>query len=44
MLLSAAFTIGLNIETGLLAVVNAVIPAFASMGAYEVTFGRNSQH
>ena len=44
MLLSAAFTIGLNIDTGLLAVVNAVIPALAAMGAYEVTFGRNSQH
>ena len=40
MLLSAKFTTGLTVETGLLAVVNAVIPALAAMGAYEMTFGR----
>ena len=41
MLLSARFgDIGLTVETGLLAAVNAVIPALAAMGAYEMTFGR----
>lgn len=41
MLLSAAFGEGgLTVQTGLLAVVNAVIPTLAAMGAYEMTFGR----
>ena len=41
MLLSARFgDAGLTLETGLLAAVNAVIPALAAMGAYEMTFGK----
>ena len=43
MILSAKFNTGLTIETGLLAVVNAVIPALAAMGAYEMTFGKKAQ-
>ena len=41
MLASAAFNGGLTIESAALAVVNAVIPTLAAMGAYEMTFGRN---
>lgn len=42
MLLSARFGEGgLNVETGLLAAVNAVIPTLSAMGAYEMTFGRD---
>lgn len=45
MLLSAVFSgDGLTWASALLAAVNAVIPTLAAMGAYEVTFGRNSQH
>ena len=40
MLLGTAFMYGLTIDNGLLAVVNAVIPTLAAMGAYEMTFGR----
>lgn len=41
MLLSAVFAgDGLTWGAALLAVVNAVIPTLAAMGAYEVTFGR----
>ena len=40
MILSARFTTGLTLETGLLAAVNAIIPALSAMGAYEMTFGR----
>lgn len=38
LLLATAFTIGLNLNNGLLTVFNAVIVALAAMGAYEVTF------
>lgn len=41
MLASAAFDGGLTAENAALAVVNAVIPTLAAMGAYEITFGRN---
>lgn len=37
-LLAMHFNIGLTIESGLLAAINAVIIALAAMGAYEVTF------
>lgn len=41
MLLSATFGEGgLTVQSALLAVVNAVIPTLAAMGAYEMTFGR----
>ena len=40
MILSAMFATGLTLETGLLAAVNAIIPALSAMGAYEMTFGR----
>lgn len=44
MLLSAVFSgDGLSWNTALLAVVNAVIPTLAAMGAYEVTFGRKDK-
>lgn len=45
MLLSAVFSGdgGLTWNTALLAMVNAVIPALAAMGAYEVTFGRKDR-
>lgn len=44
MLLSAVFGgDGLTWNTALLAVVNAVIPTLAAMGAYEVTFGRKDK-
>ena len=36
LLVSAAFTAGLTTESALLAVVNAVIPTLAAMGAYEM--------
>ena len=38
LLLATAFTIGLNLNNGLLTVFNAVIVALAAMGAYEITF------
>jgi hypothetical protein len=41
MLASAAFNGGLTLESAALAVVNAVIPTLAAMGAYEMTFGRD---
>lgn len=45
MILSVVFSgDGLTWASALLAAVNAVIPTLAAMGAYEVTFGRNSQH
>lgn len=45
MLLSVVFSgDGITWASALLAAVNAVIPTLAAMGAYEVTFGRNSQH
>ena len=40
MLTATGFTVGLNVETGVLTAVNAVIVALAAMGAYEVTFGK----
>ena len=40
MLAGTAFTSGLTIDSGLLAVVNAVIPALAAMGAYEMAFAK----
>ena len=44
MLLSAVFAgDGLTWNTALLAVVNAVIPTLAAMGAYEMTFGRGKK-
>ena len=44
MLLSAVFSgDGMTWNTALLAVVNAVIPTLAAMGAYEMTFGRNGK-
>ena len=43
MVVSAAFTDGLTLQSGLLAVVNAVIPTLAAMGAYEMTFGRKKE-
>ena len=44
MLLSAVFSgDGLSWNTALLAVVNAVIPTLAAMGAYEITFGRKDK-
>jgi len=41
MLASATFNGGLTVESAALAVVNAVIPTLAAMGAYEMTFGSN---
>lgn len=41
MVASAAFDGGLTAENAALAMVNAVIPTLAAMGAYEITFGRN---
>ena len=38
LLLATAFTIGLNLNNGLLTAFNAVIVALAAMGAYEITF------
>lgn len=43
MLASAAFDGGLTAENAALAVVNAVIPTLAAMGAYEITFGRKDK-
>ena len=44
MLLTAVFAgDGLTWNTALLAVVNAVIPTLAAMGAYEMTFGRGGK-
>lgn len=43
LLVSAAFTAGLTTESALLAVVNAVIPTLAAMGAYEMTFARSDR-
>ena len=41
MLAATLFTTGLDLQTGLLTAVNAVIVALAAMGAYEMTFNRN---
>jgi hypothetical protein len=41
MLAAAGFTTGLDIQTVMLTMVNAVIVALAAMGAYEATFNRN---
>lgn len=41
MLAATQFTTGLDLQTGLLTAVNAVIVALAAMGAYEMTFNRN---
>ena len=41
MLAATTFTSGLDLQTGLLTAVNAVIVALAAMGAYEMTFNRN---
>lgn len=43
MLASAAFNGGLTIESAALAVVNAVIPTLAAMGAYEMTFAKRDE-
>jgi len=43
MVASAAFGGGLTAESAALAVVNAVIPTLAAMGAYEITFGRKDK-
>ena len=43
MLASAAFSGGMTVESAALAVVNAVIPTLAAMGAYEITFGSNKR-
>lgn len=43
MVASAAFGGGLTAENAALAVVNAVIPTLAAMGAYEITFGRGGK-
>ena len=43
MVASAAFGGGLTPENAALAIVNAVIPTLAAMGAYEITFGRNKE-
>lgn len=40
MLAAAGFTTGLDIQTGMLTMVNAVIVALAAMGAYEMTFAK----
>ena len=40
MLASATFNGGLTIESAALAVVNAVIPTLAAMGAYELVFAK----
>lgn len=40
MLLATQFTVGLDLQTGLLTAVNAVIVALAAMGAYEMTFAK----
>ena len=40
MLVATAFTTGLDIQTALLAVVNAFIAALTAYGAYEVTFAK----
>ena len=40
MLASAAFGGGLTMESAALAVVNAVIPTLAAMGAYELVFAK----
>ena len=40
MLLATVFTVGINVESGVLTAVNAVIVALAAMGAYEVTFAK----
>ena len=41
MLAATTFTSGLDLQTGLLTAVNAVIVALAAMGAYEMTFNRH---
>lgn len=41
MLAAALFTTGLDLQTGLLTAVNAVIVALAAMGAYEMTFAKS---
>ena len=43
MVASAAFGGGLTPENAALAIVNAVIPTLAAMGAYEITFGRKEK-
>ena len=43
MVASAAFGGGLTPENAALAIVNAVIPTLAAMGAYEITFGRKDK-
>ena len=43
MVASAAFGGGLTPENATLAIVNAVIPTLAAMGAYEITFGRKDK-
>lgn len=43
MVASAAFDGGLTAESAALAVVNAVIPTLAAMGAYEITFGKKDK-
>ena len=40
MLAAAGFTTGLDIQTAMLTMVNAVIVALAAMGAYEMTFAK----
>ncbi len=40
MLVATAFTTGLDIQTALLAAVNAIIAALTAYGAYEVTFSK----
>ena len=40
MLLATLFTTGLDVQTGLLTAVNAVLVALAAMGAYEITFSK----
>lgn len=40
MLVANAFTVGLTLENGILAAVNALIAALTAMGAYEVTFAK----
>ena len=43
MLAATLFTTGLDLQTGLLTAVNAVIVSLAAMGAYEMTFGRSEK-
>ncbi len=43
MLVATAFTTGLDIQTALLAAVNAIIAALTAYGMYEVTFAKNKK-